>query len=265
MEYVPGRIGARAGLATSGVIDLQVSGGVTISEDIVASGQITISTSETAGTDNITFSNGADVQSLLSNVALTAADDLNVGTSTIEAKADVRLGSGNNLFVPTTATLTAGDEIVLFGSDSTARDITVAGTLDAGTSVSILGGSGTDRLIVPVVVGFDPGVTAWEITGANSGDVSDRYAFSAIENLRGGAQKDRFIFNPSATISGEVDGATGMDTLDYSRFSTAVTVNFTTNANHSNGTVINAENITGGAGNDTLTRNTSTQRSFCKD
>ena len=54
----------------------------------------------------------------------------------------------------------------------------------------------------------------WIITGANSGEV-DGYLFSAFANLTGrGASSDYFLFEVGGSLSGTVDGGTGVGTSD---------------------------------------------------
>ena len=48
----------------------------------------------------------------------------------------------------------------------------------------------------------------------------------------------------------------GTDTLNYTTTAAAVTVNLTTGSASGFSTIFNIENVTGGAGNDTLTGNT---------
>src|SRR5262249_19870702 len=65
---------------------------------------------------------------------------------------------------------------------------------------------------------------SWNITGKNAGNVGGVF-FQNIENLTGGAGDDSFAFAAGQSITGKLDGAAGNDTLDYSAYTTAVTVN----------------------------------------
>jgi hypothetical protein len=63
-----------------------------------------------------------------------------------------------------------------------------------------------------------------------------------------------------AGITGNVDGRGGLDTLDYTRYTTSVSVNLTTGwgTGIGGGTLsrfLNIENVTGGSGDDTLVGN----------
>jgi hypothetical protein len=94
---------------------------------------------------------------------------------------------------------------------------------------------------------------AWSITGANAGKVNS-FTFSNIENLVGGAGIDVFTFSSTGTVAA-IDGggapAHQGDWLDYSSFTTAVTVDLSagaaTNVNGgAAGSVSNVQNVHGG-------------------
>ncbi|NES19194.1 MAG: CHAT domain-containing protein [Symploca sp. SIO3E6] len=59
--------------------------------------------------------------------------------------------------------------------------------------------------------------TNWNLTGANQGNLNQRFAntltFVNIENLTGGGGDNTFLFGNGASISGNLDGATGKLTL----------------------------------------------------
>ena len=71
----------------------------------------------------------------------------------------------------------------------------------------VSGGTGTDTLI------HTDGTNTWDITAANAGDVSDIGSFTGIENLTGGSGNDTFNIATTATLSGNIDGRGGSDTL----------------------------------------------------
>lgn len=75
--------------------------------------------------------------------------------------------------------------------------------------VEFLGGASGDTLVGP------GGDTAWQIGDANSGTLNGSISFKAIANLQGGDWADTFSFLPGGSLSGNLDGGSGWDTLDY--------------------------------------------------
>lgn len=99
-----------------------------------------------------------------------------------------------------------------------------------------------------------------KVTGRNEGDVSGIVDFLRVESLTGSAASDHFVIDPLAGLTGMIDGGGGdTDHLDYSMWSTGVTVDFSTGVNQI-GTVDGMEFLTGGSAADRLTGNTSNNR-----
>ncbi len=126
-----------------------------------------------------------------------------------------------------------------------ALDDTFQLTLTGGLTGSISGGAGNDTLIA------SDSDNVWEITGADQGTLNT-LVFVDIENLTGGAGDDLFRFLNGGSISGTIDGAGGINTLDYSSQVAGVAVNLETGSatGLSNFTGINK--VTGSSGADTL-------------
>jgi hypothetical protein len=96
------------------------------------------------------------------------------------------------------------------------------------------------------------GTTAWSISAANAGAVGAD-AFSSFENLTGGAGNDTFAFQPLGSVSGNIDGGGGTNTLDYSALPGPITVNLqASTAPGIGGIFANLSNFVGSAGSDTL-------------
>jgi hypothetical protein len=73
--------------------------------------------------------------------------------------------------------------------------------------------------------------TTWTITDTNAGSISgfpNGLTFSSIQNLRGGNANDTFVFGNGITFNGAINGEAGTDTLDYSAYTTPLTVNLGT-------------------------------------
>jgi hypothetical protein len=109
----------------------------------------------------------------------------------------------------------------------------------------------------------------WQITGTNAGNVNG-VVYAGFQNLTGGAGLDTFQFMSTAGTENSIDGGgapSGQgDWLDYSLFTTSVTVNLATgSASATNvndgapGAVTNIQNVISGSGNDTLSGNGNSQ------
>ena len=151
---------------------------------------------------------------------------------------------------------------------STDGGVGVTVNLQTGAAARINGGSAgglkrVQRLIGSTatsdrLVGANT-ATIWQITGANAG-MAGTVAFSGFENVQGGTASDTFRFSPGGSLSGSLAGGGGGDWLDYSPFTTPVSVNLATGSasrvgGAAAGKVSQIQNVVGGAGNDTLVGN----------
>jgi hypothetical protein len=100
--------------------------------------------------------------------------------------------------------------------------------------------------------------STWQITANNAGKVGS-YSFSSFEDLTGGSANDTFTLSNGKGVAGTIDGGGGMNTLNYAAYTTAVAVTLAdsglSGATNITGGIANIQNVTGGAGNDTLTGN----------
>ena len=124
--------------------------------------------------------------------------------------------------------------------------------LSSFTNIQNLIGS----LYADTLIGSDAGST-FIITGTDTGSINGTLSFTGFENLVGGSGNDIFLISGSGNISGKVDGGAGNDTLDYSYYDQAVTVNLADGIapgiNDGEETGISSiENITGSAFDDIL-------------
>jgi hypothetical protein len=112
----------------------------------------------------------------------------------------------------------------------------------------IIGGGGLDELYGAAIH------NVWEIEGTSAGVLNEATQFSGIVSLRGGAGRDWFRVGPGASFSGSFLGGGGLDTLDYSAWSSSVSINLATGkATGVSGTVSSFEILVGGSGDDTIT------------
>ena len=117
------------------------------------------------------------------------------------------------------------------------------------------GGGGTDALVGPSIV------NTWLLTGPNTGSLNTTFSFKNFEALTGGTNTDLFKPSSSTVFLGNLSGGSGVDTLNYGTFISAVTVNLTTSiVSQISGTAVLFENAIGGSGNDFLNGNTLANR-----
>ncbi len=151
----------------------------------------------------------------------------------IDSVTEVRGGADTNDifdFSPVTTSLTAtlvgplrvtsGLNVVNGGVDASGNVLQVEGI------ENFLGGSATnDSLSVTAVVGVGTS-NNWVLSGANSANINNAFRFRGVENWTGGQQADQYQVMPGSSVTGSIDGAGGMDTLNYAALgSTAITIN----------------------------------------
>src|SRR5262245_53606592 len=120
----------------------------------------------------------------------------------------------------------------------------------ASVATTVKGGGGSDTLI-----GRDVAST-FAINGPDLGKV-DNVTFSSIENLQGGSADDTFAFRSrlqAGSLSGHISGGDGVNTLDFSALSSAVTVRLGTlqSATPLAGGFAAIQKVIGGSASDTL-------------
>ena len=137
--------------------------------------------------------------------------------------------------------------------NNTIPDLRYGGTLylDEGTDIAGELGAG-DTLAVAI-----DAPTTWHLTAANAGTIIiqgyDEITFTGIVGLIGSDNDDSFVFASAASFGGTVDGGGGTNTLDFSAWTTGVTVNLATGGATSTTGISSIQNVIGSAGNDTLT------------
>ena len=116
------------------------------------------------------------------------------------------------------------------------------------------GGSGTDTLTGPDVD------SSWKITATGGGTLTGApgksITFSAMENLIGGSAADTFVFNKAQKIAGKINGGSGLNTLNYSAYTTAVSVSLATGKATGTSGISHISDVLGGSASDTLTGDT---------
>lgn len=147
--------------------------------------------------------------------------------------------------------------IVDSGGNPAIPDVIVSGA-DSGNGtyldVDIIEGQAGQQNTVAVAI---DAATTWNLTAPNAGTVTVQgysgITFSGIDTLAGAAGEDTFIFSPGVAFGWTIDGGGGVNTLDYSAYTTGVTVNLATQTATGTNGIAHIQNVIGGAGNDTLT------------
>jgi len=217
----------------------------------------------TAGIANIeSFIGGAGDDSLIgANVAnawnLSAANAGDVNGVTFSNFENLTGGTDVDAFtLADAATLTGtidggdGDDTLDYAAYTTPVEVALGANSATGLGSfanieSFIGGADSDTLV------GDDIANAWDLTGANAGDVNG-VNFTGFENLTGGTDADSFTFADAATIDGVLDGGDGDDAIDYSAYATPVEVNLELGTATGTGGIANIENFLGGAGSDTF-------------
>jgi hypothetical protein len=91
----------------------------------------------------------------------------------------------------------------------------------------------------------------WTLDGAGLGTLNGE-VFVGMEALEGGSSDDLFVFAGSANFAGALNGAGGANTLDYSAYSTAVSVDLSTRAATGTSGVGRFQRVVGGLADDVL-------------
>jgi hypothetical protein len=149
--------------------------------------------------------------------------------------------------IPRTITFLSGVMSVdVFGGSNATFDL---GSPAPTTPVTIHGGPGTNTLVGSSLPSM------WNITGTNAGQVGS-VAFTSIQNLVGGFGLNTFKFSNQARVTGFIDGGAGFNVLDYSAYTTLVSVNLggvpTATATGVGGGVFNIRGVIGGSGGNLL-------------
>jgi hypothetical protein len=205
------------------------------------------------GNDTITAGNPSDPQGLGSIPELT----VNGGGGNDTLFLDNTGFAGSTTFVISSSAVSTGSGVYNYlgltglaldtgGSVAAGSIVSVASTA-AGTFTTINGGPGPDTLGGPNTV------NTWAISDADTGNLNGVVAFSSVENMTGGTGADTFLFSNGKGVTGKIDGAAGVNTLDYSAYTTSVVVNLAAGtATGAAAGVSNIAKVTGGSGDDIL-------------
>jgi hypothetical protein len=167
-------------------------------------------------------------------------------------------GAGQVYTLISTALARSGAGTIMYGG---IQALTVNGS-SGGDTVQVI----NTALSTPVALNGGAGGMAlyasdadntWTVTAQNTGTltssvIAGTVTFTGAQSLHGGAGADYFRFANGAGVDGTIDGGGGVNTLDYSSYSTSVTVNLQVSAASGvGGGVANIQNVTGGNGGGT--------------
>ena len=108
------------------------------------------------------------------------------------------------------------------------------------------GQGGTNTLIGPNAA------ATWNITNTNAGNIAGVTSFANVQRLTGGSANDTFKFGNGKGVTGIINGGGGTNTLDYSAYTTGVSVNLTAGTATGAVGVVNIQNVIGSPANDTI-------------
>ena len=111
---------------------------------------------------------------------------------------------------------------------------------------NLIGGSASDTVTAPNTI------NTWTLSGADAGNINGAVTYAAFENLKGGTQVDTFQVQGGGSVSGNVDGGSGQDVLDYGAFGGPATVDLATSAGSGLAEFDSISSFVGSAAADTL-------------
>ncbi|WP_406696293.1 calcium-binding protein [Singulisphaera sp. Ch08] len=183
-------------------------------------------------------------------------------TGSIDGEADSGTLSYSSFSSAVAVTLTSSDAITGFGGTATSLNAGFSniGTIIGGSSTDTLSGGNSDSTwILDTAKTYGDGVgilnfSAFEIL--QGGDGVDTFAIRAntTATLKGGDNADTFDFQANGVfLSGKIDGENGADTLTYSGYTSAVTVNLAAAAATGTTGMVRIETLVGNSNSSSTT------------
>ncbi len=154
---------------------------------------------------------------------------------------------GNGATPLTDADNTNGDDKYFF-SDGWGDDDVIDGAGHGvnGDTLDFSGVTDANTTLTFTITGTDGSLTVEDGNGNSMTAMN-------IENLIGGNGDNSFIFDDGASLPGSINGGTGSAILDYSNYSTSVTVDLSLGTAAGTSGISNIQNVTGGSGADVIT------------
>ncbi|MCI0505385.1 MAG: hypothetical protein L0Z73_04680 [Gammaproteobacteria bacterium] len=165
---------------------------------------------------------------------INGVNQTSVGGVTFESFETLNGGNGNDRFVLQTNGSISG---TISGGNATQRDIMDYASRGTAVTVNLDNNSATDVASFGGIEEFIGGAgvndtltgpqnadNVWEILTATSGTLNTDFYFSAFETLNGGNLRDTYIFNDGISFAGAINAGAGSNELDYSRFTSGITI-----------------------------------------
>ncbi|HBL59912.1 MAG TPA: hypothetical protein DDZ80_15970, partial [Cyanobacteria bacterium UBA8803] len=204
---VQGSLNASAESGDGGIISLTGNSSLTTENITTNTNNINLTSNEIDFNGNLSGNGDLIIQPFSADGAIAISSPNNNTTALDLTTADIAL-------------LQNGFNSIIIGSPDGTGTISINSVVPFNDPVNIAGGS--------TLVGPDQDTT-WNITGTDAGNLNNLFpntlTFSNIENITGGSANDSFVFSNGITFAGAIDGGTGTDTLNYSTYSSPVTVN----------------------------------------
>ena len=226
------------GIAFSGFNN--ITGNSRIDQFVLSGGTISGTIDGAGGSDSLTADNVANTWNIL------ATDNGSVtGVGSFVQVENLTGGSALDAFAFANGSSISGRIDGGDGTDSvdlSQQSGTISVDLGGGDFSNVESFIGNDQystLIGPL------STNTWTIVGTNDGSVGT-VNFTNFNNLTGNVSIDNFVFQNGSSITGSVDGGSGVDTVDQSLQGGSVTVNL------DDGSYVNIENFTGNNSSSTL-------------
>ncbi|NET60849.1 MAG: CHAT domain-containing protein, partial [Symploca sp. SIO2E6] len=179
--------------------------------------------SDNGGTDNIDFSAyTSDPNVNLNTLGAVGIEEI-IGTT---AAARSTLIGANN---PNTWEITGTNSGIINNTlNFTNFDSLIGGRsadtfiVSGGSVTNINGGRGRNTLA------GDNRSNTWNLTSPNAGNLNGTNNFTGIQNFTGGSLDDSFVVADGVRLNGSINGNEGIDNVDFSAYTTPLTVNLNT-------------------------------------
>jgi Ca2+-binding RTX toxin-like protein len=134
---------------------------------------------------------------------------------------------------------------ITFTKSKSVSAVSGANKVSGANLENIVGGAGSDTLA-------SKSANTWALATLNAGTLNSTLGFSGIENLTGGASSDAFNLADGAGVSGTLNGGGGANTLRFTAYTSAVTVDLQARTATNVGSFGGITSVVGGGGADTL-------------